>query len=69
MAKNEISQHEPPRIVTFVTDISSGTMYGEGFKNGARSRNISRSSELRYISSMDNPLPEAGFTNSFKVCL
>lgn len=56
-------------IATFVKDISSGTMYGEGFKNGARSMYISKSSELRCISSIDIPLLEAGFTNSLRVCL
>lgn len=30
---------------------------------------ISKSSELKYISCIDNPLLEAGFTNSLKVCL
>lgn len=55
--------------VTFVKDISSGTMYGDGFKKGARSMYISMSSEVRCISSIDKPLLEAGFTNSLEVCL
>ena len=55
--------------ITFVKDISSGTMYGEGLTKAARSMYISKSSGLRCISLMDNPLLEAGFTNSLKLCL
>lgn len=54
---------------TFVKDISSGTIYGEGFKNGARSTYISKSSELRCMSSIDIPLLETGFANSAESCL
>lgn len=54
---------------TLVNDISSGTTYGEGFKNGARSMYISKSSELRWMSSIEIPLLETGFTNSLKLCL
>lgn len=54
---------------TFVKDISSGTIYGEGFKNGARSTYISKSSELRFISSIHIPLLETGFANSPESCL
>lgn len=56
-------------LVTLVKDISSGTTYGEGFTNGARSIYISRSSELRWISLIDIPLLETGFTNSLRLCL
>ena len=35
------------KISTFVKDMSSGTMYGERFTNGARSMYISKSSGPR----------------------
>lgn len=54
---------------TFVRDISSGTIYGEGFKNGARSMYISKSSDVRCISSRLIPLLETGFANSPESCL
>lgn len=54
---------------TFVKDISSGTIYGEGFKNGARSMYISKSSVLRRISSRHIPLLETGLANSPESCL
>ena len=57
------------KLHTFVKDISSGTIYGEGFKNGARSMYISKSSELRCISSIHIPLLETGFANSQESCL
>lgn len=56
-------------LLTFVNDMSSGTTYGDGFKNGARSMYISKSSEVRCISSMHNPLDETGLANSLKLCL
>lgn len=56
-------------MVTFVKDISSGTTYGDGFTNGARSMYISKSSGLRWISFIDNPLLETGFTKSLRLCL
>jgi hypothetical protein len=52
------------KLRTFVRDISSGTIYGEGFKNGARSMYISKSSDVRCISSRHIPLLETGFANS-----
>lgn len=55
--------------VTFVNDMSSGTTYGDGFKNGARSMYISRSSGVKWISWRDIPLLETGFTNSLRLCL
>lgn len=55
--------------VTFVNDMSSGTTYGDGFKNGARSMYISRSSGVKWISRRDIPLLETGFTNSQRLCL
>lgn len=58
-----------PRIFTFVNDISSGTTYGEGFRNGARSMYISRSSGVRWMSSIVNPLLDTGLTNSVRLCL
>lgn len=54
---------------TFDNDISSGTIYGDGFKKGARSMYISSSSVLKNISSIDIPLLETGFANSPKSCL
>lgn len=48
---------------TLVKDISSGTIYGDGFKNGTRSMYISKSSELKRISSIQIPLLETGFVN------
>lgn len=49
--------------------MSSGTTYGDGFKNGARSMYISKSSEVKCISSMHNPFDETGLANSLKLCL
>lgn len=50
--------------LTFANDISSGTMYGDGFKKGRRSMYIPSSSSLKSIFSMDKPLLETGLTKS-----
>lgn len=65
----KISHLKDFKLHTFVRDISSGTIYGEGFKNGARSMYISKSSDVRCISSRDIPLLETGFANSPESCL
>lgn len=64
-----IKEHQLEKNVTFVNDMSSGTTYGDGFKNGARSMYISTSSGVKWISRRDIPLVETGFTNSLRLCL